>query len=107
MTSESIKSLLQNQPQSDAPKIELPPKLQGPEFLLNREISQLEFHRRVLEEALDESEPLLERLKFISIFSSNLDELFMIRVSGLKEALEEDVTKISPDGMTTMDQRTP
>jgi polyphosphate kinase len=104
MTSESKPSLATNQPQSDAPKRELPPKLQGPEFLLNREISQLEFHRRVLEEALDESEPLLERLKFLAIFSSNLDELFMIRVSGLKEALEEEVTEISPDGMTVTEQ---
>ena len=84
MTSDSKPSLATNQPQSDAPKIELPPKLSGPEFLFNRELSQLEFHRRVLEEALDESEPLLERLKFLAIFSSNIDELFIIRVSGLK-----------------------
>lgn len=81
-------------------------ELSGPEYLFNRELSLLEFHRRVLEEALDESQPVLERLKFLSIFSTNMDELFMIRVSGLKEALEEDVTELSPDGMTIKEQLT-
>lgn len=73
------------------------------ELFFNRELSLLEFHGRVLEEALDEREPLLERLKFLSIFSSNLDEFFMIRVSGLKEEMEYEVD-VSPDGLTPAQQ---
>jgi len=72
-------------------------------FFFNRELSLLEFHARVLEEALDASNPLLERLKFLSIFSSNLDEFFQIRISGLKEELE-DSHIVSPDGLTPAEQ---
>lgn len=69
------------------------------QLFFNRELSLLEFHARVLEEALDDRNPLLERLKFLSIFSSNLDEFFMIRVSALKEELE-DSHVVSHDGLT-------
>jgi polyphosphate kinase len=71
------------------------------EYLFNRELSLIEFFRRVLEEAQDESQPLLERLKFLAILSSNLDEFFMIRVSSLKEKF---IDKLSADGMTPAEQ---
>lgn len=72
--------------------------LRAPEFYLNRELSWLEFNRRVLEEALDESNPLLERVKFLAIFSSNLDEFFMIRVAGLRGQIITGESAIGRDG---------
>jgi polyphosphate kinase len=71
---------------------------------LNRELSWLEFNRRVLHEALDSRTPLLERLKFTAIFSTNLDEFFMVRVAAIKEQIEAQVNKLTPDGLTPQDQ---
>lgn len=68
---------------------------------INRDLSLIEFFRRVLDEALDASLPILERLKFIAILSSNLDEFFMIRVSGLKDNIEDQ--RVWPDGYNTAD----
>src|SRR5215217_2897010 len=72
--------------------------------VLNRDLCQLEFFRRVLEEATDKSTPVLEKLKFLSVFSSNLDEFFMVRVSGIKEMLPiEDLGPI-PGELTPLEQ---
>jgi polyphosphate kinase len=76
-----------------------PPSLQDPALYVNRELSLLAFQKRVLEEAQDEQNPLLERVKFLSIVGSNLDEFFMVRVAGLKHQLEGGAVDSGPDGM--------
>lgn len=78
--------------------------LADPALYINREVSWLQFNERVLEEALDESQPLLERVKFLAIFSTNLDEFFMIRVSGLRRQVIEGVLTAPLDGMTPSQQ---
>ena len=78
--------------------------LDDPSLYLNREISLLAFQVRVLEEAQDEQNPLLERLKFLSIVGSNLDEFFMVRVAGLKRQLESGALESGPDGMAPGDE---
>ena len=78
--------------------------LNAPECYLNREITWLEFNRRVLNEAIDTRTPLLERLKFIAIVSSNLDEFFMKRIGGLKEQLGAGVQELTVDGRTPKQQ---
>ncbi len=78
--------------------------LTSPSLYINRELSLLEFQRRVLEEAWDESKPLLERIKFLAIFGSNMDEFFMVRVSGIRKMVEARIMDVSPDGATPPDQ---
>lgn len=78
--------------------------LHDPSLYINRELSWVDFNARVLEEALDENTPLLERIKFLAIFSNNLDEFFMIRVAGLRQQLAAGVKKRTADGMNAAEQ---
>src|SRR5580765_1017986 len=75
-----------------------------PAHFLNRELNWLEFNRRVLAEACDPSVPVLERVKFFSIFSSNLDEFFEVRVAGIKQQIESDLVNRSVDGLTATER---
>lgn len=90
--------------QQSEPSGELKPKRFFSWSVLNRDLCQVEFFRRVLEEATDKSTPALEKLKFLSIFSSNLDEFFMVRVSGIKEVLDIENIGPMPGELTPVEQ---
>src|SRR5437763_11817973 len=81
-----------------------PSELERPDLYINRELSWIEFNRRVFEQAQDTRHPLLERVKFLSIFDSNLDEFIMIRVAGLKDQVAAHITTPSPAGLTPEQQ---
>jgi len=97
-TKNRVKEVAENSRKSSSPN------LNHPTYYFNRELSWLDFNRRVLSEALDPKIPLLERVKFLAIFFSNLDEFFMIRVSGLKRQLTSGALKPPPDGLTPAQQ---
>jgi polyphosphate kinase len=82
---------------TDAPE---PSPFDRPEYFINRELSWLEFNYRVLEEAIDQSQPLLERVRFLSIVGTNLDEFFEVRIAGLKQQIESKSGAVGPDDMT-------
>ena len=88
------------------PELVIAPALNDPSLYLNRELSWLAFNERVLGEARDPSQPLLERVKFVAIAHSNLDEYYMVRVSGLQQQVAAAMTDVSPDGMTSAEQLT-
>ena len=78
--------------------------LSNPALYVNRELSWLEFNQRVLEEAQDPSNPLLERVKFLCIVSSNLDEFFEVRVAGVKQQSQSNLSAAGPDGLSPNEQ---
>ncbi|MDQ2887844.1 MAG: RNA degradosome polyphosphate kinase, partial [Chloroflexota bacterium] len=89
-----------NTPQAPSATVDL----ERPDLYFNRELSWIEFNRRVFEEATDERHPLLERVKFVSIFETNFDEFIMIRLAGLKDQVASRKSLRSPDGRTADEQ---
>src|ERR1700722_4352169 len=80
------------------------PALHDPSLYTNRELSWLEFNQRVLDQALSRDHPLLERVKFLAIVGSNLDQFFMVRVATLRKRQRAGLGRVSPDGLTVSQQ---
>ena len=101
---EAIAKISVEDPKGKVQALETPPRpserFSDPKNFINRELSWLEFNRRVLEEAQDPTQPLIERVKFLTIFSSNLDEFFEIRVAGIKQQIESETSEVGPDGLS-------
>jgi polyphosphate kinase len=101
---QAIAKIRPEDPKGKVHALETPPQLSerfsDPKNFINRELSWLEFNRRVLEEAQDPTQPLIERVKFLTIFSSNLDEFFEIRVAGIKQQIESETSDVGPDGLS-------
>ena len=101
---QAIAKISAEDPKGKVQALETPPRpserFSDPKNFINRELSWLEFNRRVLEEAQDPTQPLIERVKFLTIFSSNLDEFFEIRVAGIKQQIESETSDVGPDGLS-------
>jgi len=101
---QAIAKISAQDPKGKTQALETPPqpseRFSDPRNFINRELSWLEFNRRVLEEAQDPTQPLIERVKFLTIFSSNLDEFFEIRVAGIKQQIESETSDVGPDGLS-------
>src|SRR6476646_11567799 len=89
------------EPETAAAPPAAPPDLNDPSLYINRELSWLAFNQRVLDQATDPTHPLLERVKFLGIAASNLDEFFMVRVATLLKKFRAGIDDLSPDGMHT------
>src|SRR6202140_5294665 len=101
---QAIVKIMAEDPKGKVQALETPPqpneRFSDPKNFINRELSWLEFNRRVLEEAQDAPQPLIERVKFLYIFSSNLDEFFEIRVAGIKQQVESETSDVAADGLS-------
>src|ERR1700676_4347436 len=101
---QAIAKISAEDPKGKVQPLETPPqqseRFSDPKNFINRELSWLEFNRRVLEEAQDPTQPLIERVKFLTIFSSNLDEFFEIRVAGIKQQIESETSDVGADGLS-------